>query len=207
MSARKLAFTMMRGGCSVITGVIWTLLLITCLRQCAGAESDFLGGESDSEKSKANSAAYDTVLTIVVLELAFAFGVGLTCIVFSLNLVRSMQDAKDVLDYLPDGDLPPNTRSRLYKTQQSQKSQSEDYSGSNRLSSGLLAEGDFPGSPRGGGGGGECASSGTLATLASGSGGGLPSHHSFMSTGDIHDSEQGVVVGLLWTFSSYLKLW
>ena len=37
------------------------------------------------------------VLTVVIIELAFVFGIGITCILFSLNLVKSLREADHVV--------------------------------------------------------------------------------------------------------------
>jgi hypothetical protein len=41
---------------------------------------------------------FGTVLTIVIFELAFAFGVGLSCIVMSYNLFRALSSERDAND-------------------------------------------------------------------------------------------------------------
>jgi hypothetical protein len=47
--------------------------------------------------------SYNTLMVIVVLELVFAFSVGIICVIFSFNLFRALSD----LDQnLPIGDLP-----------------------------------------------------------------------------------------------------
>ena len=52
---------------------------------------------------------YDTVLVLVIVELSFAFAVGLSCIIFSVNIIRALQESTS--DYqLPTGDLPPSRR-------------------------------------------------------------------------------------------------
>jgi hypothetical protein len=52
---------------------------------------------------------YDTVLVLVIIELSFAFAVGLSCIIFSVNIIRALQESTS--DYqLPTGDLPPSRR-------------------------------------------------------------------------------------------------
>jgi hypothetical protein len=51
-------------------------------------------------------ASYDTVLAIVIVELVFAFMVGIVCIIFSFNLFRTIQNSKDTMENLAVGDLP-----------------------------------------------------------------------------------------------------
>lgn len=48
------------------------------------------------------------MLTIVIIELAFAFSVGLVCVIFSLNLFMSLKESQDStsLQHLTAGDLP-----------------------------------------------------------------------------------------------------
>ena len=51
---------------------------------------------------------YDAVLAIVIVELVFAFSVGLVCVIFSLNLFLSLKDSQDSvsLQHLIAGELP-----------------------------------------------------------------------------------------------------
>jgi uncharacterized membrane protein YgcG len=178
------------------------------------ASSFFCSTVQADESSEEKGVAYDTVLAIVVLELMFAFGVGIVCVVFSLNLVRSMKDAREVLDYLPDGELPPNMRSKLYKTQQAQHQlaqQQQQEQEEIRMSGGsangggmsrAMSGGDFRsfqgGSGGSGGGGGGC---------------GLPPYHSFPSADAVSEldsetqQEGAAPPGLFRTFTSYLKFW
>lgn len=53
----------------------------------------------------ASSIGYDTILAIVVVELLFAFAVGVICIIFSFNLFRSLK----AQEYAPPlmENLPP----------------------------------------------------------------------------------------------------
>ena len=47
---------------------------------------------------------YDAVLAVVIVELVFAFGIGISCIVFSFNLFRELNNCD--VDVSPVGDLP-----------------------------------------------------------------------------------------------------
>ena len=47
------------------------------------------------------SGGYTTVLIIVIIELTFAFGVGVGCILFSFNLLRSVYSAGDNVEIGP----------------------------------------------------------------------------------------------------------
>ena len=49
---------------------------------------------------------YDAIVVLVVIELIFAFGVGVTCIVFSLNMFRALNRSPEVYRSLPVGDFP-----------------------------------------------------------------------------------------------------
>lgn len=41
-----------------------------------------------------SSISYDTVLVIVIIELVFAFSIGLICILFSYNLFRAIKESE-----------------------------------------------------------------------------------------------------------------
>jgi hypothetical protein len=41
---------------------------------------------------------YKTVLVIVIVELVFAFSIGLMCIIFSINLFRAIKESESVED-------------------------------------------------------------------------------------------------------------
>jgi hypothetical protein len=59
--------------------------------------------------SSSSPIAYDIILAVVILELIFAFSVGLVCIIFSFNLIVALKDtSNEVIDTLPEGDLPPS---------------------------------------------------------------------------------------------------
>ncbi len=71
----------------------------------------------------ASPVAYNTILVIVIIELIFAFAIGVVCILFSFNLLRALKDAS--AETLTSGDLPPRVGdgiqsrtfpSRLYYT-------------------------------------------------------------------------------------------
>lgn len=47
---------------------------------------------------------YDAVLAVVILELLFAFGIGISCIIFSFNLFWEVSSGD--VQGLPVGDLP-----------------------------------------------------------------------------------------------------
>ena len=47
---------------------------------------------------------YDAILAVVIVELVFAFGIGISCIVFSFNLFRELNNSD--VDVSPVGDLP-----------------------------------------------------------------------------------------------------
>lgn len=61
----------------------------------------------------ASPVAYNTILVIVVLELLFAFSIGVICILFSFNLLRALKDSpSEVLHSMSAGELPPSRRSQ-----------------------------------------------------------------------------------------------
>lgn len=49
---------------------------------------------------------YDAVVVLVGIELFFAFAVGVTCILFSLNMFRALNRSPEVYRSLPIGDFP-----------------------------------------------------------------------------------------------------
>lgn len=49
---------------------------------------------------------YDAVLVVVLIELIFAFGIGISCIIFSFNMYREVSLSGDKMDTLPVGELP-----------------------------------------------------------------------------------------------------
>lgn len=49
---------------------------------------------------------YDAVVVLVAIELFFAFAVGITCILFSLNMFRALNRSPEVYRSLPIGDFP-----------------------------------------------------------------------------------------------------
>ena len=49
---------------------------------------------------------YDAVVVLVGIELFFAFTVGLSCILFSLNMFRALNRSPEVYRSLPIGDFP-----------------------------------------------------------------------------------------------------
>ena len=49
---------------------------------------------------------YDAVLVVVLIELIFAFGIGISCIIFSFNMYREVSLNGDKMDALPVGELP-----------------------------------------------------------------------------------------------------
>ena len=49
---------------------------------------------------------YDTIFILVVVELFFAFAVGIACILFSLNMFRALNRSPEVYRSLPIGDFP-----------------------------------------------------------------------------------------------------
>jgi len=64
----------------------------------------------------ASSIQYDAILALVVLELVFAFGVGLSCILFSINLIRAINDPS--LSHVPSGTFPKSRSSSCGNTLQ-----------------------------------------------------------------------------------------
>ena len=48
---------------------------------------------------------YQAILALVCVELVFAFGVGLTCVIFSFNMLRALRGSDG--DSLGVGELPP----------------------------------------------------------------------------------------------------
>lgn len=59
--------------------------------------------------STAAPIAYDAILALVIIEVVFAFSVGIICIVFSFNLLRALKDVPtEQMDRLSVGNLPPS---------------------------------------------------------------------------------------------------
>lgn len=59
--------------------------------------------------SGASSIQYDAIFALVVIELVFAFGVGLSCILFSINLIRAINDPSPF--HVPIGTFPKSRAS------------------------------------------------------------------------------------------------
>eukprot|EP01041_Mallomonas_annulata_P007074 gene7074-14388_t len=58
---------------------------------------------------------YDAIFTLVVLELVFAFGVGVSCILFSINLIRALGDSpSQSYQNLSDGSFPRSRQPSAY---------------------------------------------------------------------------------------------
>lgn len=49
---------------------------------------------------------YDAILAIVIIELLFAFSVGLACIIFSFNLLRALKESEEDYSRSKIGTLP-----------------------------------------------------------------------------------------------------
>ena len=49
---------------------------------------------------------YDAIVAMVVVELVFAFGIGISCILFSFNLFRELYKDDSMEDELLAGNLP-----------------------------------------------------------------------------------------------------
>ena len=64
-------------------------------------------------RGKSDALGYDAVLAIVIAELAFAFSIGLVCIIFSFNLFRALKDSGEEYSDLPIGDLPRSRSTTL----------------------------------------------------------------------------------------------
>lgn len=140
---------------------------------------------ANSNDADSDGAAYDTVLAIVILELIFAFGVGIVCVIFSFSLVRSLGDAEDEMAALADGELPPNRRSNLYKN-----------------TAAAVAAGSMSPYQQSG-----RAVTGDLKSFQSGA---LRSSDSLDAVSEMDSETQQPGVpqpGLLHSFTSYLKLW
>lgn len=60
-----------------------------------------------NEATASSPIAYNAILAMVVIELVFAFSVGLTCVIFSFNLLRTLK-APDAMENIPNGNLPPS---------------------------------------------------------------------------------------------------
>ena len=57
--------------------------------------------------ARAESAAgYNVILTIVIVEVIFAFMIGVVCILLSFNLFRALKDSPDTYTGLPVGEFP-----------------------------------------------------------------------------------------------------
>lgn len=61
--------------------------------------------------TRASTIRYDAILAIVIVELIFAFSVGVVCIIFSFNLLRALKESAAEYSDLPIGDLPARNRS------------------------------------------------------------------------------------------------
>lgn len=72
---------------------------------------------------------YDVVLAIVIVELVFAFGVGLICIIFSYNLFRAIKESESLPHdgNLPSSFLPTSQRTSKSEPPKSEPTQSADY--------------------------------------------------------------------------------
>lgn len=51
---------------------------------------------------------HEVIIAVVVVELVFAFSVGVICIIFSFNLLRAIKDNPDATISLHSGGLPPS---------------------------------------------------------------------------------------------------
>jgi hypothetical protein len=52
---------------------------------------------------------YDVIVTIVVIELVFAFSIGIICILFSINLILAIKDNPEGANLtIAAGDFPPS---------------------------------------------------------------------------------------------------
>jgi len=59
---------------------------------------------------------YETILILVILELIFAFGVGLSCIIFSINLVRAISSSHNSFQNMPIGTFPHDRKNASAKS-------------------------------------------------------------------------------------------
>lgn len=57
-----------------------------------------------STASASSALSYNAVLTMVILELTFAFSIGVMCIIFSLNLYRALKNESDTAEIAPPGE-------------------------------------------------------------------------------------------------------
>lgn len=56
--------------------------------------------------SAESAAGYNVILTIVIVEVIFAFMIGVVCILLSFNLFRALKDSPDTYTGLPVGEFP-----------------------------------------------------------------------------------------------------
>lgn len=68
---------------------------------------------SNVSATTSSPIAYSAVLAIVIVELIFAFSVGIACIFFSFNLFRALKEtSNDQISSMPEGYLPPRPLAR-----------------------------------------------------------------------------------------------
>jgi hypothetical protein len=79
------------------------------MRLNMGKASIFLIGYLCATVHARSPLGYDTVLVLVIIELSFAFAVGLSCVIFSINIIRALHSSSEVYE-LPTGDLPPSRK-------------------------------------------------------------------------------------------------
>lgn len=79
--------------------------------------------------SSSSPVAYDIILIIVILELIFAFSVGVACILFSFNLILTLKESSsEMMDSLAVGDLPPSRVSLHQRDSETSKRETFDES-------------------------------------------------------------------------------
>ncbi len=72
---------------------------------------------ASASSSAAAPIAYNAILALVVVEVVFAFSVGIICIIFSFNLLRALKETpSEQMDRLSIGNLPPSRPTLLGRT-------------------------------------------------------------------------------------------
>jgi hypothetical protein len=81
--------------CCAIHYPMTALRLLACLLLTSWQHAAASGKGPSPEEETENEVTYGIVMAIVVTELVFAFGVGVSCILFSLNLVKAVRRPHD----------------------------------------------------------------------------------------------------------------
>lgn len=74
-------------------------------------------------QASCNHIGYAAILSIVIVELVFAFSVGVICIVFSLNLFRALKESEQPMTYNTMPTLATTGNSQIF----SENTDNSDY--------------------------------------------------------------------------------